>query len=998
MSLTITIKGRDQFSAVAKAVQDSAARLQGSLGQLGQLQGIEASAGPLGKLADSLGRASEAASTFSNGADNLKGVSRRFTSLANGLGKLDKAAQALEARSSLFSKMADDLAKIGDGAEKVRRAEKALLALAKVADKLSEALAGAEEKTDDLGESPGLTRWEKGADRLGGVADRLSKKFGTVGKKSTGLGKRISENVKKLKEATGAFDEMRNAVDEVGDTLQAVLGRRGRQIADAIEDNIEDPFERAERAAAELERQLEKTPNALDKANAGFGRLKAEVGIFVGNLGPVGAIAGATFAAVGVAAVAAAVKLGGALVDAFKDVTAAAIENSQTLKDAADNATSAWDNFRVSIGNALLGGVQQGEGAINGFAAVLDRLSVVVEENAGLIRGAFVTAIKLSNATINSFKPQVIATAFAFSVLADSVVAPIRAVQAFNNALKNGESTMDALRKAAESGFSSGFTAEILDVTKGFFNLKDQIADAATGEGKAVDNQRKSYEKLNKEIERKTELQTLSSVGDVAGADSKQLEGIARQAQAEIDIRKQKIAQLEEAEGKARDKEFERHRRHGERLVEEQEALGQRLVAAGAYAQQARAEEAFFERQKKGREAAKKRLAELRREAKEGARQDAQLNQEVEGQTSQQIKSRIDGLERLAQAQQAQADQFSRLAGENKGFASVLQEDAKVAQTLADQYKKVAQELQGQFDTVKAQEEAEKTEKARVKTLERLGSKLRAQAKAEAEISKLVRESKPADIQGKLKSLRDELEIQQKVRDQLQQRLALEVLLQGVGSKGFAALSAQLVQVNTGLQEGEDNVTRLQGALSNIDPFQQFKDGFERATQASETFWDAFGEGAGSATKQSVGGLFSAIGDGFASLFNGGDTSFIDFTKKLVGQQASIWGDFFIAQGAALFFTNPVQGIGLGFAGATLKGLAATLGSSSSSPSSRSSSGGSSSVSASASRFPDLARNDSETTEPAPVYLVMDNDRAFRGYFTDQQNDDARRGRTSVRL
>lgn len=1001
-TLTIDIKGRDGFSRVAQAVEQGALRLRDSLAGISSGEDLGKGADPLLRMADALDRAGTAAGRFSGGADSLKGVSRRFTALSSGLTKLDKVADTLQKRSSFFSRLADDLGKIGDAADKIGRATKGLRSLAKGAEAAARETRKAKEEAEALGEAgaqKGTQRLTGSLGRLEKVADSLNQKFGTVGKGGKGMAADLDRIGKKIEATTDGFDKLRNATDAVGDTLQALLGRRGRKIADAIEDNIEDPAERAEVALRELEKAAKQTPNALDRANAGFGRLKGEVELLVAKAGPVGGLIAGGFIAGGAAALAFAVKLSGAVVSAFEDVAAAAISNSKTLERGADNASNAWDNLRATIGTALLGGIQQGRATLDGFARIFDRLSDKIEENSDTIRSSFITAVKAADITLDLFKPTILGTALAFGLLADAVVAPSRAVNVFVAALENGEDVLVALKKAASDVALDGFTANILKAVNGAFGLKKDLVGAVTESGDAADQTKRSFAAWADEYERLEDIASKSRLPDLAGADAAQIESLARQDVLAAQERRRKIGAIEQelAQDKLRNQaETNKALQERERLFREQSALEERSQVLSGFARQARAEEKFLDQQKKGREAAAKRLSELRQQAREDAQRQVQVEERQEQQSASQLQSRVQSLRNLERQQSALADQTQRLAQENKGFMGVLQEDINTQRELARVYGEAALRLEKQYAQQKAVEEQQKRQKQedqqRAQSLRQVTQELRAQGQAQQQLLALVERGDLGGLERRRVELERQVALEKQVRDELALRLAMEASISGTGSKAFEALNAQL-------DASAQKVTRLTSALEStrqavegVNWGDAFARGFEEATSQAGQSVAEFGKNTASALSNTFTTVFAGIGEGFTAALAGGADG-ADVARKVAGQVASIWGDLFLARAAAEFWINPAAGVGLALAGGGLKALAARWGGAGGGSSASSASRGSRSVSAAASRTRETVAPASTDAGQRPLNLHLDDFYSVRGYLKESRHDDNRRAR-----
>lgn len=132
--------------------------------------------------------------------------------------------------------------------------------------------------------------------RLDKLAKAATRSVEGQGKSLQDISKDWRETARDLDKATEGFDAMRQQVDQVGDSLR-LFGPRGRAIADAIEDGIEDPAERAERALKALNRELARQPSRLDKVNNFLRRQGAELEILRARLGPVGTLLGGAVAA-----------------------------------------------------------------------------------------------------------------------------------------------------------------------------------------------------------------------------------------------------------------------------------------------------------------------------------------------------------------------------------------------------------------------------------------------------------------------------------------------------------------------------------------------------------------------------------------------------------------------------------------------------------------------------------------------------------------------------
>lgn len=193
-----------------------------------------------------------------------------------------------------------------------------------------------------------VTRFEVEADQQNAELAEVSKKMEALGRK--------------IEKSTDGFDKLRSAVDATGDRLR-IFGVRGRKIADAIEDNIEDPVERARMAMKLFREETNRTPTKLDKLNGMLGRSKARWEIFNARLG----LAGPLLLGAGAAALGAATAIGVKLVDAIK----AYIAVTPKAKADSDRLSKSMSRLEETVGGVAFRTLDLGD-AMQGAAHIID--------------------------------------------------------------------------------------------------------------------------------------------------------------------------------------------------------------------------------------------------------------------------------------------------------------------------------------------------------------------------------------------------------------------------------------------------------------------------------------------------------------------------------------------------------------------------------------------------------------------------------------------------
>ena len=211
-------------------------------------------------------------------------------------------------------------------------------------------------------------------DRINKSAKKLQDTFGRVGKGGKGLSKDMEAAAQDIEKTTDGFDKLRSAVDATGDTLR-LFGPRARKIADAIEDGIEDPAERAERAVRALQRQMGKT-TLIDRGNRAIGRGRAELEIFRARMGSVGTIAGVTFGAIALGAGTAAGVIANELNKSLDETK----RRSEEVNAAFISQENALSDYRNTVGEFAFNALEM-DNALDSISAGLGTLRDGIRSN-----------------------------------------------------------------------------------------------------------------------------------------------------------------------------------------------------------------------------------------------------------------------------------------------------------------------------------------------------------------------------------------------------------------------------------------------------------------------------------------------------------------------------------------------------------------------------------------------------------------------------------------
>lgn len=226
-------------------------------------------------------------------------------------------------------------------------------------------------------------------DRLNTIGLRLNATAEDMDKSLSEVNQSFEKIADKAERSTDGFDRLRGAVDATTDRLR-IFGQRGRAIADAIDDNISDPAERAERAAAELRRELSRTPTTLDKLNSAFGRGQAKLDIFAARLGPVGLGLGAA----GVAGALGVATAGTLALSAAMDVaitsSAQFISSNDALSSSASGLDDSFESLVLTLGAAITGG-EDFKGVIDEVSKAVDSATSFIAKHSDEIGGFFRT-------------------------------------------------------------------------------------------------------------------------------------------------------------------------------------------------------------------------------------------------------------------------------------------------------------------------------------------------------------------------------------------------------------------------------------------------------------------------------------------------------------------------------------------------------------------------------------------------------------------------------
>jgi hypothetical protein len=194
---------------------------------------------------------------------------------------------------------------------------------------------------------------------------------------------RLEKVAKELEKSTDGFDKLRSNVDATTDRLR-IFGTRARGLADAIDDHIRDPVERARIALQHFERISNRAPNKLDKLNDAVGRGRVQWEAFKEQLGPMGQLIGGVVAG---AVLALAVAIGKQLVDAVQ----AYIKSDKDMQASVSSADAAWKRLQITIGKNVAETLKLKDG-IDGTATALDALNELMtstDDAAQLLKGAF---------------------------------------------------------------------------------------------------------------------------------------------------------------------------------------------------------------------------------------------------------------------------------------------------------------------------------------------------------------------------------------------------------------------------------------------------------------------------------------------------------------------------------------------------------------------------------------------------------------------------------
>ena len=217
-----------------------------------------------------------------------------------------------------------------------------------------------------------ITRFEIEAENQNAALSEVSERLEKVGKT--------------LEKSTDGFDKLRSAVDATGDRLR-LFGKRGRALADSIEDHIEDPVERARLAMHHFRIQAARTQDGVDKFGQQLGRFRVGMAAADQQFSEFGL----TFANIGIAIAAAGVALVAFAVDSVRQF----IEANAEAKESTDNLAGAFRSFQEEIGGLVF--EQTGAGSyFDGLATSLRGVAGVIRDINKLIsEGAFKKALRL---------------------------------------------------------------------------------------------------------------------------------------------------------------------------------------------------------------------------------------------------------------------------------------------------------------------------------------------------------------------------------------------------------------------------------------------------------------------------------------------------------------------------------------------------------------------------------------------------------------------------
>ncbi len=258
--------------------------------------------------------------------------------------------------------------------------------------------------------------WKESFRQVNEEADKINDAFGKIddGLKQFSLAKWAQDAADQIKKSTSGLDDLRSAVEEVGDGLEALKGKQGAKIRDAILDNVNNPAERLKLFRKELEQELTGTGpaalrglgplnDALGRSAARFEGLKAKagpagevavnvlrsMGIEASSMATLissaGLLAVGALGAIGVAAGGAALALGvGGLVTSVR----AYIESSEDATERTELFEAQTTALKVSVGE-LAYDVLGLEDAISGLTF---SLGIAVDEVEGLDKGTLLAA------------------------------------------------------------------------------------------------------------------------------------------------------------------------------------------------------------------------------------------------------------------------------------------------------------------------------------------------------------------------------------------------------------------------------------------------------------------------------------------------------------------------------------------------------------------------------------------------------------------------------
>jgi hypothetical protein len=155
---------------------------------------------------------------------------------------------------------------------------------------------------------------------------------------------RLEKVGKELEKSTDGFDKLRSAVDATGDRLR-IFGKKGKAIADAIEDNIADPIERARLSMKHFRIMTSRTETGVGKFGKALGRFKVDVAVADQQFSEFGL----SFARMGIAAAAA----GAALVAFGVKSVGAFIAKNVEAKESTDGLTAAFTTLQEEVGGLI---------------------------------------------------------------------------------------------------------------------------------------------------------------------------------------------------------------------------------------------------------------------------------------------------------------------------------------------------------------------------------------------------------------------------------------------------------------------------------------------------------------------------------------------------------------------------------------------------------------------------------------------------------------------